>query len=247
MSASVVRRATIAQRRKMETRQCTKCSEIKPIGSFPRRAGKSVHLREYCCGMCKKRAYKASNLERYREKTKQQDVRRRAKTKGISVDEYLAAKSPKPADLCTPRWNAWRDRLRIDGLIVRKNQRHRCPVLAAHKKIEYKINRDYYLTKSKEWGQRNPAQQLAKKQRRRARLAGCTNTLTLSQWNEIKRRYKYRCAYCGAKSKLTRDHVVPLIKLADDSPNNIVPACGSCNASKHVGPPLCPVQTLLFA
>lgn len=217
----------------METKQCRKCGEIKPIGSFPKRYGKYTHhLREHACGMCKKRA----NLARHPEKLKIWGYRRTARSKGIDPDVYIAQRAERKARIA-------KEKARIK---VRRCRRTKCPVLS-DPKIEYRINRDYYIQKSRRWSRENPAKQLAKKQRRRARLMGCDITLTLNQWNEIKRRYRNRCAYCGRKRKLTRDHVVPLIQVADDSPSNIVPACWQCNSSKGVRRPPRPVQTLLFA
>jgi 5-methylcytosine-specific restriction endonuclease McrA len=45
--------------------------------------------------------------------------------------------------------------------------------------------------------------------------------------------YDWRCAYCGAQVDLTVDHRVPLSRGGDDSMENLIPACLSCNSSKH--------------
>ena len=74
--------------------------------------------------------------------------------------------------------------------------------------------------------------------RRRARSCGLPATLTSEQWKAIQQAYKHRCAYCGTKpKKLTQDHVIPLSKGGGTTPDNIVPACLSCNSRKHAGPP----------
>lgn len=42
------------------------------------------------------------------------------------------------------------------------------------------------------------------------------------------------CSYCNQWSeKLTRDHIVPVSEGGTDDPDNIVPACQSCNSKKH--------------
>lgn len=42
------------------------------------------------------------------------------------------------------------------------------------------------------------------------------------------------CAYCGAKGiALQRDCVMPISRGGRYTVENVVPACGSCNASKH--------------
>lgn len=44
------------------------------------------------------------------------------------------------------------------------------------------------------------------------------------------------CTYCGLAKKLEMDHVDPLIHGGEHDVDNIVPACKSCNASKHDRP-----------
>lgn len=84
--------------------------------------------------------------------------------------------------------------------------------------------------------------------RRRARLRHLPATLTLDQWKGIQAAYGYRCAYCGRKSSsLTQDHVVPIVKGGGYTPDNIVPACLSCNSRKSSGaPPIMPAKRLML-
>lgn len=58
-------------------------------------------------------------------------------------------------------------------------------------------------------------------------------TLKLVQWEKIKARYWFRCAYCGKKRRLTMDHVTPLTLGGLHVAKNIVPACQSCNSRKR--------------
>jgi hypothetical protein len=67
---------------------------------------------------------------------------------------------------------------------------------------------------------------------RRVRNKAVPATLTVTEWNEIKKRYKYRCVYCGEKKPLTRDHIIPLSKNGPLTKENVVPACKSCNSKK---------------
>lgn len=57
--------------------------------------------------------------------------------------------------------------------------------------------------------------------------------LTGNDWLEILELFNNSCAYCGAKGALTRDHVMPVSKGGLNTKHNIVPACKSCNSSKH--------------
>lgn len=73
------------------------------------------------------------------------------------------------------------------------------------------------------------------------------NDLTPEQWEAIKQHYGYRCVYCQRKMKrLSMDHITPLSKGGSHTYTNIVPACRSCNSTKHDGPPPKPVQPLLL-
>lgn len=68
--------------------------------------------------------------------------------------------------------------------------------------------------------------------KRRAQLARVEFTLTVDEWEEIKKRYNCCCAYCGKKKKLEMDHVIPISKGGPTTKENIVPACRNCNSSK---------------
>jgi 5-methylcytosine-specific restriction endonuclease McrA len=49
----------------------------------------------------------------------------------------------------------------------------------------------------------------------------------------IYKRDNNTCQYCGARSKLTIDHIVPRSRGGDDSWENLVVACSSCNTKKE--------------
>lgn len=56
--------------------------------------------------------------------------------------------------------------------------------------------------------------------------------LTETQWRAIKAAYRFKCAYCGLKKPLTKDHIVPVKMEGNHTAANIIPACQSCNSSK---------------
>jgi len=58
------------------------------------------------------------------------------------------------------------------------------------------------------------------------------STLTIYQWESIKRYFGNSCAYCGSRENLQQDHFIPLSKGGEYTHNNIVPACEKCNTSK---------------
>jgi 5-methylcytosine-specific restriction endonuclease McrA len=53
-----------------------------------------------------------------------------------------------------------------------------------------------------------------------------------TEWEKLKRRFNYCCAYCGLKKPLEQDHVVPLSRGGRHAIANILPCCRQCNMSK---------------
>ncbi len=68
--------------------------------------------------------------------------------------------------------------------------------------------------------------------RRRTRVLAADNDLTTAQWAALQALWG-GCAYCEASEKpLQRDCVQPISRGGRYTLDNIVPACGPCNASK---------------
>lgn len=87
------------------------------------------------------------------------------------------------------------------------------------------------------WAAANPdkVRELGRKKnsRRRALLASSNSPgVSTEQWRSICETHGFRCAYCGVEDKLTVDHVIPISRGGPDAPENVVPACKSCNSSK---------------
>jgi hypothetical protein len=54
---------------------------------------------------------------------------------------------------------------------------------------------------------------------------------TRTQRERTYRRDGFRCLFCGATSRLTVDHVVPVIFGGNNAPNNLRTLCECCNGS----------------
>jgi 5-methylcytosine-specific restriction endonuclease McrA len=68
--------------------------------------------------------------------------------------------------------------------------------------------------------------------RRRTRVAAADNDLTPAEWARLLKLWG-ACAYCGATDRpLQRDCVQPIARGGRYTIDNVVAACGSCNASK---------------
>ncbi|GAB2758866.1 HNH endonuclease signature motif containing protein [Nocardioides salsibiostraticola] len=68
--------------------------------------------------------------------------------------------------------------------------------------------------------------------RRKRRMSKVEHDLTDAQWLALKAAWE-GCAYCGASNNaLQKDCVLPISRGGRYTLDNVVPACGSCNASK---------------
>jgi 5-methylcytosine-specific restriction endonuclease McrA len=86
----------------------------------------------------------------------------------------------------------------------------------------------------RKWAASHPDKIIEKSNRRRARKAAASGSgITAKQERQLKEEYSHRCAYCGKQKPLALDHVVPLSRGGAHDISNVVPACKSCNSSKH--------------
>ena len=86
----------------------------------------------------------------------------------------------------------------------------------------------------KQWYKNNPGKPSEYAHRRRVReLSGDIRVFKDSDWDFLLRQYNNRCAYCGGDGTLTKDHVIPVSRGGRHAVGNIVPACETCNFSKH--------------
>lgn len=59
------------------------------------------------------------------------------------------------------------------------------------------------------------------------------------EWGKVLKEFDHKCAYCGKKTALMPEHIVPQSEMAKVSPHevslisSIVPSCGACNHSKN--------------
>ncbi|KKL55522.1 hypothetical protein LCGC14_2254570 [marine sediment metagenome] len=119
-----------------------------------------------------------------------------------------------------------------------KYQRHYYQInrekLAKYDRHRYQINRGKWGEQVRVWAQANPERRAAIMARYRAQKADVPlNDFTAAQWRDLKKAFRYRCAYCKVKTtRLTQDHVIPLSRGGSHTASNIVPACQSCNSSK---------------
>ncbi len=137
------------------------------------------------------------------------NVRKTRLCLGCSLD---ISRKPNNVKRCTPCQKIWRAK---------------CHAIGRSKKPE-KVNEI-----RRRWKKNHPEQAVADFQRRRARFASVeSDEITKETWAEILETFGHRCAYCLEEKKLEMDHVVPISKGGTHTYDNLVPACGKCNASK---------------
>jgi len=75
-------------------------------------------------------------------------------------------------------------------------------------------------------------------QKRRTLKKLLPSTLTNEQWQATLLFFNNACSYCGRKEEvLHQDHFIPLVANGGFTADNIVPACGKCNRTKHARMP----------
>lgn len=241
----------------MSIRTCKTCGQDKPIDAFPARYGRSAHLRDLTCGVCRKHRYRSLNPDQYHAARREQNARRHAKAKGMSVEQYKTWQQDRKINAASKN----RGRLVIDKIVVKKNRKTLCPLLSSNYKTWYRVNAEkrkaqsrnfYWQNRNKErsriakWKAVNQGLVSQQRYRRRSRFVGLENSLTHDQWLQIKAAYRHRCAYCGRRKPLTMDHIVPVVSGGSHTSDNIIPACQSCNSSKGSKPPLVSYQPHLI-
>lgn len=184
---------------------CRGCGLEKPRSAFypDKRASDGLVSRCRVCRAAESRARYAT--EEYKRYARERQRKKRSTSDGLQADREALRR--------------WREENRLR--YVETYQKYNAAYYAASKAA------------GKGKRRRDPAKHLANENRRRARLMGSQSPgVTPQEWMEIVEAHGALCAYCGARAKLTRDHVVPLSRGGRDEPCNVVPACQPCNSSK---------------
>lgn len=108
-------------------------------------------------------------------------------------------------------------------------------VLRARARVDYSLNHERRLAVNRRYARAHvPLRNIHSSKRRALRKGAETFTFTLRDWDRLKSRYRNCCAYCGVHSnQLHKEHVIPLERGGRHSLGNILPACPTCNYSKH--------------
>jgi 5-methylcytosine-specific restriction endonuclease McrA len=100
------------------------------------------------------------------------------------------------------------------------------------KQTHYKNHIEDYKMRSKKYFQNNKDVFRKAYHKRKSREMSVLATLTIEEWDIIKKDFNYKCAYCGEEKPLAQEHFIPLVKGGEYTSDNIIPACKNCNSSK---------------
>ena len=115
--------------------------------------------------------------------------------------------------------------------------------MAEYKRKYYQENIEKIKENKKKWRKTKHGKALINiaTNRRRAIKRKLANGLTIEQWEQIKKDFNYKCAYCGMveeehyktyNEQLNQEHFIALSNGGEYTHNNIIPACKGCNCSK---------------
>jgi 5-methylcytosine-specific restriction endonuclease McrA len=208
----------------MTSKQCSVCHKILPLTAFYKR--KKTGKVDANCKDCQK-----AKVYAWRSTPRGFAMAQASRDKYNATEQGKATKRAadlSPSKLAYQKEYAKTDAGKLTTHRANTSQKGR----ARHKR--YKATpqaRAKYLA----W-KRTPAGKTSihkQKINRRLLLSHIESALTQHEWESIQEKAKYRCFYCKKRDKkLTKDHVIPLVKGGKDIASNIVPACRRCNSVK---------------
>lgn len=207
-------------------KRCPSCKRDRPKDEFCRHASRRDGLSAYCA-----------------ECMQSKERKRRESAEYVALNKKRsAAWSQAHRELQSARAKE-RLRLHRDEILAKRraDYRIRKGIILAQQRVYNQRHQDKVKARNAKWRAAHPEKvkeiHRLNENRRRARIAGALSTLTKLQWEAILAFYDNRCAYCGRDGKLEQEHVIPVSRGGGTTAENIVPACGSCNRSKHAKTP----------
>lgn len=200
-----------------QTKVCSKCGIEKPLDDFYR-AKRGLYGRRADCKQCKD---KVSRLWLLNTPRAQEGNRQRAK-------EYYWKNKEK----VLPRVREYAAKNRDKILEKHRDYWHNKTDKKAYNQKRSARRRERYQTDPEFREQRKKDGRHSAKIRK-ARMKGAEGSYTQKEWEDLCRKYDYRCLCCGKKKKLTADHVIPISRGGTNTIDNIQPLCATCNSSKN--------------
>lgn len=224
----------------METKICTKCGIEKELSpeffTVDKRVenGLSGRCRK-CTQKYKKQHYKDNiekNKQYYKDNKEHQLAYRKKHSDRLSEynKEYRKRNLEKLLSYSKQYCVENKDKLVEQQHKYAKDNKEKICI----RKKKYDLeNAEKILAYRKQYSKDNALQFRMRNAHRRTLEKSLPSTLTILQWEKIKKDFNNKCAYCGKETNLVQEHFVALSKGGEYTTNNIIPSCQYCNSSKH--------------
>lgn len=228
----------------MKTKVCTKCGIEKELSSnfFMIAKVNKDSLSGRCreCTLAYKRQYYKKNVENSKQYYKDNLEHRLAYKKQYDIDNFnkVSEYHKKYSKLNSEKLSRYSKKYNADNREKVIKQQHQYAKdnkekIATRKKKYVLDNIESVLIYRKQYLKDNALQYRMRNEHRRALEKSLPSTLTLSQWEKIKKNFDNKCAYCGKESNLVQEHFLALSKGGEYTTNNIIPSCQTCNNEKY--------------
>lgn len=230
-------------------KHCNGCNQDLEVSKFSKKTSNSDGLRSRCkeCENIASKKYQAENREEWLIKKRTRYIENAESNRIKAVEEYQANKEKyiekarkyreanpdKVKESHKKYTESHKEEVTRRKKIYNTNNRDKN---SASKKLWNEIHKEENKITRKEWESKNKDKVSLYKRLREAKQKQLPATLTVEQWQSVKDHFGNKCAYCGRKSFLTKDHFRPLSLGGEYTINNIIPACTSCNSSKSDRP-----------
>lgn len=203
---------------------CSKCKKDLPATKdfFHKGKDNKYGLRSKCkaCRAVEKKIYR----EKHRDKLNQQSR------------EYHKIHREKEREYKKKYYEENKEKIKLKRPIWWDNwYQNNKDELLEKRKIKYRKNREYEISKVRKYqkSEKGRININIHVQKRKARLKDLPHTFSSKDWSNCLKYFNNKCCYCDQYEKLTKDHFIPLSKGGEFTKDNILPACLSCNLSKH--------------
>lgn len=218
----------------MTEKVCRKCGVAKPMEDFHGdKAFKDG--RKWSCKACEKARRATPEVRAQRQKYNRSEKGRAGQDRYRESGKKAVADNGKRLRESHLRWIAEGGQKKA-ARKYSQSPKGKATLRAKRQKPEYKERKRRYLSRP-EVRQRWLAYARIAVQKRAALKRSLPACFTEEDWRLALEYFDHSCAYCGEVRPLAQEHFVPLAAGGPYTPDNIVPACKSCNSSKYNRPP----------
>lgn len=152
--------------------------------------------------------------------------------------EYYAAHREEILTKARARYIAHREEnpnayARLHGTRMKYAATHREKLRAANRK-HYATHRERILAKQSTYEASHRDIANVRNRNRQARKRAAGGVHTVAEWRALCEWFENKCLACGAKGKLSIDHVIPIAIGGTNDISNLQPLCKSCNSKKGI-------------